>query len=86
MKTSTPIKLSETERESLSSWIRSGTKEHRLVERAKMILMAAEGIPTQAIARTMKTRPARVSKWRTRFARQGIEGLRDGTREGAPHR
>ena len=86
MKIGTPIGLAETERDTLLSWIRSGTTEHRLVERARVILMAAEGLPTQAIARKLKTRAARVSKWRTRFARRGIEGLRDATREGAPSR
>ena len=86
MKRGAIIGLSETERDTLLSWIRSGTTEHRLVERAKIILMATDRIPTQTIARRLKTRPARVSKWRTRFARQGIEGLRDAIREGAPCR
>lgn len=86
MNKGTFIGLTETEKDTLLSWIRSGTTEHRMVERAKIILMAADKIPTQRIARRLKTRPARVSKWRTRFARRGIEGLRDATREGAPCR
>jgi transposase len=86
MRTGTFIGLSEAEKETLLTWIRSGTTEHRMVERARIILMAADKIPTQTIARRLKTRPARVSKWRTRFSRRGIEGLRDATREGAPCR
>lgn len=86
MNKSTCIGLSGTEKDVLLSWIRCGTTEHRLVERAKIILMASDGISTQTIARRLKTRPARVSKWRTRFARRGIEGLRDALREGAPRR
>ncbi|NOZ20973.1 MAG: helix-turn-helix domain-containing protein [Planctomycetes bacterium] len=34
----------------------------------------------------MNTYPGRVSKWRTRFARLGIEGLKDAPRTGPPPR
>jgi len=80
----TPITLSEQEKETLLSWLRSGTTEHRKVERAKMILMASEKQTNAMIAKQLKTRSARVSKWRTRFARQGIDGLADAVRKGAP--
>ena len=80
------VRLNDDERKTLMSWLRSGTTEYRLVERAKMILAAAEGQSTQRIAENMKTRPARVSKWRTRFNREGIEGLQDAPRKGAPCR
>ena len=80
------IPLDDGERKTLLSWLRSGTTEHRLVERAKIILAAAEGQSTQRIAQTLKTRPARVSKWRTRFRKKGIPGLQDAPRKGAPCR
>lgn len=80
------IKLSDEERKTLFTWLRSGTTEHRLTERAKIILAAAEGQTTRTIAETLKTRPARVSKWRTRFAHNGVEGLQDAPRRGAPIR
>jgi len=86
MSRATVIKLNDEERKTLLFWLRSGTTEYRLVERAKMILAAAEGQSTQRIAENMKTRPARVSKWRTRFNREGIEGLQDAPRKGAPCR
>ena len=37
------IKLTDEERKTLFFWLRSGTTEYRLVERAKIILAAAEG-------------------------------------------
>ena len=37
---------------------------------------------TNDIAREMDTRPATVTKWRTRFARLGLDGLRDAPRSG----
>lgn len=80
----TPVKLSQQEKETLLSWLRSGTTENRMVERAKMILMAHENLSNELIAKQLKTRSARVSKWRTRFAREGIDGLGDAVRKGAP--
>src|SRR5450759_2954056 len=43
-KTATPIVLSEAEQETLQSWLRAGTSEQRMVERARIILAAAEGV------------------------------------------
>jgi transposase len=80
------IKLTDEERKTLFSWLHSGTTEYRLAERAKIILAAAQGQSTQGIAETLKTRRARVSKWRTRFQREGIKGLHDAPRKGAPSR
>jgi len=80
------VTLSDEERKTLLSWLRSGTTEHRLAERAKIILAAGEGQTTQRIAEALKTRPARVSKWRTRFRQRGIQGLQDAPRPGPPRR
>jgi transposase len=41
---------------------------------------------TNAIAAELETRPATVTKWRVRFARLGIEGLKDAPRPGQPRR
>jgi len=51
-----------------------------------MILAAGDGKTNKEIAAGVGTRPARVSKWRIRFARQGIKGLKDAPRTGAPRR
>ena len=82
-KPATPIVLSEAEQETLRSWLRAGTSEQRMVERARIVLAAADGIGTNEIARQLLTRPARVSKWRTRFARDRLVGLVDAPRPGA---
>lgn len=82
-KPATPIVLSEAEQETLRSWLRAGTSEQRMVERARIILAAADGKGTNEIARELSTRPARVSKWRTRFARDRLGGLIDAPRPGA---
>ena len=85
-KPATPIVLSEAEQETLRSWLRAGTSEQRMVERARIVLAAADGIGTNEIARQLVTRPARVSKWRTRFARDRLVGLVDAPRPGAAAR
>jgi transposase len=78
------ITLSDEERETLSEWSRSGAGEHRKVERARVILLAADGLPAREIARRLKTRLARVSKWRQRFGENRLAGLEDATRPGKP--
>jgi transposase len=76
----TEIGLTEDERETLESWVRKGTTEQRLVMRARIVLASAAGRTTGEIARTLELRPATVSKWRTRFARDRIDGLSDAPR------
>jgi transposase len=85
-RTAAQITLSDNEREVLLSWVRSGKGEHRMSQRAEIILAAAKGKTTRQIASELRTRTARVSKWRTRFARHGMEGLRDDPRSGKPRR
>ena len=55
-----------------------------MVERSRIILLAAEGLPAREIARRLKTRLARVSKWRRRFWQDRLSGLEDAARPGKP--
>jgi len=48
------------------------------------VLEAAEGSSTREIARELDTTPTTVSLWRGRFARDGLDGLDDLPRSGAP--
>src|ERR1700688_72305 len=82
--TALQIALSDEEREALTAWSRTSAGEHRLVERSRVILLAAEGLSAREIARRLKTRLARVSKWRKRFRTERLEGLQDATRTGKP--
>src|SRR5438045_8870366 len=52
--------------------------------RVEVILAIAEGLSNQAVAERVGTRPATVSKWRGRFAQEGLSGLRDASRSGKP--
>jgi transposase len=57
-----------------------------MVERARIILGCLAGKRVQEVARQCHTRPNTVIKWRRRFARQGLKGLRDAPRPGAQRR
>src|SRR3954452_17189661 len=78
------IRLSEEEVKILQDWSRRGKSEHRLVERARIILLAGEGRTNEQIAKALKTRTARVSKWRQRFGMKRLAGLGDAERSGKP--
>ncbi len=80
----TKISLSSDDREVLNRWLRSGKAEQRLVLRGSIVLMAADGKSTGEIARELGIRPTTVSRWRIRFARDGIQGLQDAPRSGKP--
>ena len=79
----TTIILTEQERNELEVWVRKPTMERRLADRARIVLEAATGKTTQGIAHSLKMRRGMVSKWRTRFARQHMDGLMDKPRLGA---
>jgi hypothetical protein len=57
------IQLSTKEKETLLRWMRSAKTEQRMVQRARVILLAASGMNGKQIALKMQTRAARISKW-----------------------
>lgn len=81
-KQATLITLTEEQQRTLERWMKASTTEQRLVQRSKIILMAAKGMKTVVIARELGIRTATVSRWRTRFAKDGLPGLSDAPRSG----
>ncbi len=79
----TPVILTEEERAVLESMVRSPKTEQGVSERARMVLLAADGRSTRSIAAALGTWPGRVSRWRTRFAAERLAGLSDRARPGA---
>src|SRR5579871_6462347 len=80
------IHLTTEEEATLRQWLRQGTSEQRLVERAKVIPLSHEGLTVEKIAERLSTRPARVSKWRQRFIQNRMAGLSDAPRSGKPNK
>ena len=78
------IELTDDQRRELESIARSYTLPYIEVVRAKMILLAAEGLENKEIARRLDTTRPVVSKWRKRFFEEGLEGLKERPRSGRP--
>ena len=78
------IALSDIERQQLEHWSRGHQTPRALAERARMVLLAAQGLRNDAIAEQLRCRRARVSKWRRRFAARRCGGLSDAPRPGQP--
>jgi Winged helix-turn helix len=80
------IELSGEDRLELERRAAALTLPFRVVQRARLILYAAEGLADKEIAVRCGCHPQVVSKWRRRFCEQGIEGLKDRPRVGRPRR
>jgi transposase len=64
--------------------VRSESGEVRMVERAQIVLYAAEGHSAAVIGRMVGCSTVTAQKWRSRYEREGIVGLRDLPRPGKP--
>ena len=76
------IDLSPAERGSLESTSRRYSAPYRDVVRARIVLLAAQGLENVEIARRLDTPAQIVSKWRKRFFEGGLAGLAERSRTG----
>ena len=79
-----PIILSIEEYEQLNCIANSHSLPYGLVNRARIVLMAAEGISNREIAEKVHLSAQMVCKWRQRYLKQGLSGLHDELRPGRP--
>src|SRR5512132_185113 len=79
----TAITLTDRERAELEGLARSMKGEHRLRQRARIVLLASDGAPTRQIARTVGCTIGTASKWRVRYAAKRLAGLDDTGDRGA---
>jgi transposase len=82
----TAIVLTAAGRAELDGLARSTRTEYRLRQRARIVLLAAEGMATRAIARTVGCTTGTASKWRVRYAEQRRAGLDETGKRGAAPR
>src|SRR5271169_5820362 len=78
------IKLSAEEKRILGDRIRRYTLPYFSVMRAKMILLAADGLSNDEIATRLDVGRDVVSQWRKRFFAKRLPGLEEGSRSGRP--
>lgn len=79
-----PLELRPGDREVLERRVRSGTVEARVAQRARLVLMAAEGASNREIGETIGMHYNQVAVWRRRYLEFGLAGLRDADRPGRP--
>ena len=78
------IVLSDPDRKVLEERARAYTLPHAEVVRAKIVLLAADGVANTVIAERLDVHVDVVSRWRKRFCEKGIDGLADRKRSGRP--
>ncbi|MGO9956507.1 MAG: helix-turn-helix domain-containing protein, partial [Solirubrobacteraceae bacterium] len=78
------ITVSDEDRLELERVVRASSSEVRMVERARIVLAAAEGLTGKEIAARVGCSLPTVVKWRGRYAAAGMKGLGDAPRSGAP--
>ena len=71
----TPIILTTAEHSELDGLVRSRKTEHRLRQRARIVLLAADGLASRAIGRKVGCTTGTASKWRVRYAERRLAGL-----------
>jgi transposase len=79
----TSINLTSEERAELDGLARSTKTEHRMRQRARIVLLAADGMATRAIGRAVGCTTGTASKWRVRYAQQRLAGLDETGERGA---
>src|ERR1700756_2797999 len=76
------VNFPSEERQTLESMARKYTSPYRDVIRAKIVLLAAEGLSNDVISSRLDTPRQIVSKWRQRFYRKRLPGLDEQPRGG----
>jgi transposase len=79
-----PLGLREGDREQLMAWTRASTVRAGLAQRARIVLLAADGVCHTEIAERMQVSRQTVITWRGRYERSGLVGMADRPRSGRP--
>jgi transposase len=79
-----PVVLDERERAQLQAWTRRRSSAQALALRARIVLLAAQGLKNTEIAARLEVDHATVRKWRNRFVECRLDGLTDEPRPGRP--
>jgi transposase len=78
------VEVPPRDREVLASWLRSPSIRAGLAQRARIVLLAADGAGTNEIVRRAGVSKPTVIAWKKRYAAEGIGGLDDRPKAGRP--
>src|SRR5919108_133301 len=79
-----PLTITDEERAGLHRGVRAHTPPQRAAKRARIVLLAADGIPNRQIAPIVGMNEHTVAQWRRRFETERLAGLDDRKRPGRP--
>src|SRR5215213_2563858 len=79
-----PLGLRPGDRDLSESWTRSSSMRAGLAQRARIVLLAADGISNTEIAERVGVSRPTVIGWRDRYVGSGVWGLADERRSGRP--
>ena len=78
------VALNSEDRRVLERWARRPSSAQALALRCRIVLAAADGLPNVEIAERLGCNRTTAGKWRARFVTDGLDGLWDEPRPGAP--
>src|SRR5437870_4270274 len=78
------LTVTDDDREVLVRWSKRPKSPFSIAQRARIVLLAADGLSNDAVAERVGVNQATVVKWRKRFLAGGLDGLLDEPRPGAP--
>ena len=78
--------INHAERTELQRWRRVHSTPHNLAQRARLILLLADGMAPVDVMKTLDVTRPTVFKWRKRFEQDGVDGLLDQPRPGQPRK
>ena len=83
MRVAPTVALTEDQRRTLQHWSRGRSLPARQVERARVVLLAADGKQDLEIAAEIGISNQKAARWRNRFLKLGLVGLeKDAPRPG----
>ena len=78
------VELPDSDRAELSRWLRAPSMPAGLAQRARIVLLAADGAGTNEIVTRIGVSKPTVIAWKKRYAAEGIAGLDDRPKPGRP--
>ena len=83
MRVAPPVTINESQQQTLRQWVRSRSLPARQIERARIVLLAAEGKTDLEIAARLNITNQKAARWRKRFLQFDLAGLvKDAPRPG----
>ena len=81
-----PLEITDEDRDKLQTIARRPKSAQAMAMRARIVLCCGEGMSNSEVAHKLRITGATVGKWRERFRKQGLDGLLDEPRVGAPRK